>query len=419
MSANRKAELQRKLAMAPVPTPPAGLAERIKSEIPENLKWDAEKERQRFSRSVAFNLRVAASILLLISSVYLALHVVSRYEKRTPMLVPEAASARVKANVDQQPRAQSAPVAQPQPAVVATSAPMRVAEAQPIVTARRTEEAPAVETPPPPSMDVNRDVPTQVAQSRAPEPPVPLPVAPPAAAAAAPPVAESITITAEAPMMKAERSAKAGGVIPEARADDLSLAPPPTLFGVSLKTAVQQFAAPSTMPSSVRLDVEAAMIDDRPTLRISIDTPDEAHPDGGSRPPAAADARLEIAFNPEAVASQRPLIGPIASSATALPSSESVTALYGLELKPDVRRSQVVATVTLHYRDVESGKQHTLSRTVHRADIRQWERASRRTKSAILAEAVSSKQLPLDDIIERANAAGLTDVAAYAEQQRQ
>jgi len=96
-----------------------------------------------------------------------------------------------------------------------------------------------------------------------------------------------------------------------------------------------------------------------------------------------------------------------------------VTALYGLELKPDVKRSQVVATVTLHYRDVESGKQHTLSRTVHSADIRQWERASRRTKSAILAEAVSSKQLPLDDIIERANAAGLTDVAAYAEQQRQ
>jgi len=91
MSANRKAELQRKLAMAPVAKPPAGLAERIKSEIPPGLKWDAEKERRRFSQSIAFNLRVAASILLLISSVYLALHVLSRYETRPTPMATQAA----------------------------------------------------------------------------------------------------------------------------------------------------------------------------------------------------------------------------------------------------------------------------------------------------------------------------------------
>src|ERR1051325_6375439 len=137
MSANRKAELQRKLAMAPVAKPPAGLAERIKSEIPEELKWDAEKERRRFSRSIAFNLRVAASILLLVSSVYLALHVMTRYEKRTPMLVPVAASNKAEA-----------------PRAAAPAPPVHVAETQTVMPARRVEEAPAVATPPPPPTEV-------------------------------------------------------------------------------------------------------------------------------------------------------------------------------------------------------------------------------------------------------------------------
>ena len=78
MTAKRKAELQRKLALAPVPKPPVGLADRIKGEIPKHLAVDAEKERVRLRQAVAFNVRVAASILLLVSSVYLALHLLSR-----------------------------------------------------------------------------------------------------------------------------------------------------------------------------------------------------------------------------------------------------------------------------------------------------------------------------------------------------
>ena len=42
MSPNRKAELQRKLTLAPIPKPPAGLADRIKDEIPKKLAFDAE-----------------------------------------------------------------------------------------------------------------------------------------------------------------------------------------------------------------------------------------------------------------------------------------------------------------------------------------------------------------------------------------
>ena len=78
MTTKRKAELQRKLALAPVPKPPADLADRIKGEIPKQLLVDTAKERARFRQAVAFNVRVAASILLLVSSVYLALHLLSR-----------------------------------------------------------------------------------------------------------------------------------------------------------------------------------------------------------------------------------------------------------------------------------------------------------------------------------------------------
>jgi len=82
MNANRKADLQRKLTLAPVPKPPAGLAERIKTEIPKHLRFDAERERERLSKSVAFNIRVAASILILISCAYLAMQVLTRVDQK-------------------------------------------------------------------------------------------------------------------------------------------------------------------------------------------------------------------------------------------------------------------------------------------------------------------------------------------------
>src|SRR5258708_17138019 len=82
MTANRKADLQRKLTLAPVAKPPAGLAERIKREIPKDLRFNAETERERLSKAVAFNLRVAASILILVSSAYLGLNLLSRLDEK-------------------------------------------------------------------------------------------------------------------------------------------------------------------------------------------------------------------------------------------------------------------------------------------------------------------------------------------------
>src|SRR6266404_3856818 len=78
MTRNRKADLQRKLTMAPVAKPPAGLADRIKSDIPQRLGF--EPERTQLRKSAMFNLRIAASIILLVSSLYLALRLVSRSE---------------------------------------------------------------------------------------------------------------------------------------------------------------------------------------------------------------------------------------------------------------------------------------------------------------------------------------------------
>src|SRR3954451_4925173 len=78
MTRNRKADLQRKLTMAPVAKPAGGLAERVKRDIPPHFAFQAENERTQLRKSAMFNLRIAASIILLVSSLYLALQLVSR-----------------------------------------------------------------------------------------------------------------------------------------------------------------------------------------------------------------------------------------------------------------------------------------------------------------------------------------------------
>jgi len=98
MNANRKADLQRKLALAPVPKPPAGLAERIKTEIPKELRFDAARERERLSHSVRFSIAVAASVIVVISSAFVALQLMTRVDQtaaplqvvRHPVLTPVA-----------------------------------------------------------------------------------------------------------------------------------------------------------------------------------------------------------------------------------------------------------------------------------------------------------------------------------------
>lgn len=80
MNSKRRAELQRKLTLNAVPRPPAGLAERIKADIPKYL--EAESPASRFTRSLPFNLRIAASIVVLATSVVVAMMVMRDPERK-------------------------------------------------------------------------------------------------------------------------------------------------------------------------------------------------------------------------------------------------------------------------------------------------------------------------------------------------
>jgi hypothetical protein len=95
MNSKRRAELQRKLSMGAVPRPPADLFDRIKADIPQYLQ--TETDRARFTGSVAFSMRVAASILLLITTAFVTLRLLEPASRENaafapkPQLVPAVA----------------------------------------------------------------------------------------------------------------------------------------------------------------------------------------------------------------------------------------------------------------------------------------------------------------------------------------
>jgi len=405
MSPNRKADLQRKLAMAPIPKPPAGLAERIKSEIPQHLLVDARKERERLSRSIAFNLRVAASIILLIGSVYLALRVMTMKDlDRTAMEVPKNVTVMPKAPA---PAAAPARVAEaaPPPVVLRKSAPAPKPAAEPKRERARREEAVA-----------GGGSATGIAAPAAP------------AAAPPPPVAESISVTAAAPQAVADAAPRAaakvsGGLLSEANAETFSYAPA-MLFDIAIprsgaplegQALIQHFAAPGEAPDALRVDAEAAAFQEKTLLRVSVDTPEVEHAEGGSRPPIGADATLDVAFDDDAVVSHRTLAGTTHASAAALPSGTSVTALYQIELKPGLSHRATIATVTLRYRSVADGKEHVVPQKLRVSDVRAWRYASRRMKGTSLGAALVYRFEPAETIAERARAAGLDELAEIAE----
>ena len=464
MNSKRRAELQRKLSMGAVPRPPADLSDRIKADIPQYLQTDVE--RARFSGSVAFSMRVAASILLLITTAFVTLrlletepeHVASF--KARPRLIPAVTHRSVPADA-------TAPRPQPQPlgeevrldiaqeiAVPTTSAPAPRAAAMPAgVEAARQEgkEADesrdngtfAAEVPEiagnaaGASMD-DRAQPAQVAEMLPAEPsparereeavsaqtadatrktllgrraapaPAPAMVPPPAAPMVAPaPLEGRITVTASAPSL----------LMSEAQASELSLAQKPAVFGISvdpkvfleMKTTLQKgkrpaaasvnvdalvnyFAGPpDRAPRRVALEVEASPAPvkadgDHAVLRFTVDTPRISVGPRESTPPAAAEAHLDIEIDPKAVASFHRIGGThTAGLESVLLHNLSVTGLYALELRPQLKAKQHVATVRLRYRSVTDGKPHVITRIVRGSDLaHDWARATRRHRLASL-----------------------------------
>ncbi len=461
MTSKRKAEIQRKLSLTVVPRPPADLLDRIKGDIPRYL--DVEAERARFSRSIGFNLRIAASIIVLIS-VAAALF----------MLVPENRPNAITAMKESAPPAPK-PMATAIDTAASLSAPAAAADEVRVDIVQAT-------TPPPraamaPELARNeasprRDREFALAEERGVEggveggvaggtvggvvggvmsapqpqqvaeyaPPMAPPAEVPAPVAAAPPPPSTITVTEEAPMLR-RKTAASSSLVPPAFADDLNLAPK-SVFGISvdssvfrrIRTTIENGARPS--PSSadvealvnyfagapsrrvkrgVRLEAEAspAPVDangKRGILRLTIDTAMVDVPQRGSVPPIGTDARLEIDFNSDAV-ERYEAIGDQSSLTTerALLHNTSVTGLYALELRTPLKARQRVATVRLHYRSLPDGKQHTIVRELHGSDFANpWTSASRRHRLASLG-AVWGESL-------RGGSRGGTDVAKRAEE---
>ena len=285
MRPNRKADLQRKLSLAPVPKPPAGLADRIKHDIPKPLLVDAEKERTRMRQAVAFNIRVAASIILLVSSLYLALNLVSRkFSPEKPQTL-----------------AKNTPAPVPQPQLAAARELDRIAPAAP--------PPPAAAVPKPSRTRLDDRQQAVVAEAR-PEPLVARDEAEDKEETGAGlkegvvgGTADGITVSASAPMMAPAAKAAAA---PASQPDE---------------ALVERFARSNVAAAALTLDVEAAAApfdDAKQIVRVSLDGPHDGKPD--------------VAFNDAAVATWHGI-------------ASDGTSLYEVTLRPGRTGNDVIATV--------------------------------------------------------------------------
>jgi hypothetical protein len=368
MTTKRKAELQRRLSMASMPKPPAGLAERIKTDIPDLI--GTARERARLSSSVAFNLRVAASIILLVSSAYLCIQLLSRAKRDadTPMAVAALRSERnvaaQTAPADNAPHGQTEVAAAPATIAAPPHASIAGVSRSPVIAApeperqvaaeadselkksnelRRSDEGSAAPRRGETTNQAKEEPITVVAEAPLLNVPPPPPAAPKPAlrdqAAAAQKteggveggVAGSVAGGVSGGVM----SGVVGGVISSARANDFELAARNEVFGISVdagafarvKNAIERgerprgvnvealinyFAGPPERhaPREVGLEVEAspAPVSAGPRafiIRTTVDTAREELASRASAPPVATNARMEIELDGNAVVSHR------------------------------------------------------------------------------------------------------------------
>ena len=428
MTQKRKAELQRKLSMAPVAKPPSGLVDRLKADIPEYL--DARRDRERLAHSVAFTMRVAASVILLVASVFLTIQLLSRDERGgfdltsseapaaapTPAAVPEAAIA----DASEVAAETTAEVAQEAPAAEADrrqDAPLKVAEARRTTAAqnrsevaeRRSAAPPAVigggtgavtgavaqdtasdSAPQPafvsaPSVQTSaRDTTamTEEAAPAAPAAPPPPPVAVPTITRARTDSARLAAAGRSAQFAKAER-ASVFGISTDPMAfrrvqDTIERGEKPAAPAVDVAALVNHFAGePEVAPREVELQVEASRIplatDGRAVIRYTVDSA------------IATTARLTIEVRPAAMESHRVFGGDVGPVEEVLAPGQSVTGLMEVRVRKPASPTTTVAKVILEYRTSE-GRQRTLSREIRIMDLtRTWPEASRRHRLATLA----------------------------------
>ena len=395
MNRDQEAELRRKLSMTSVPKPPDGLLERIKADIPKYLE-PVPPKRTRFT----LELRIAASLVLLIGSAWLAVRLISR--QRLPSSVPFAAIESKKAlyATPPPPAATAPPASVAQPAAEVPKPVVQIAEA-------RQRKKDAVRNEP---VAVPAEISGRVEGG----------------------VAGGVIGGVAAPSPPPEAAAKTANTDILARsavADEVTLTPQ-TLFGVEMNSrrldaqhidsVVQHFAPPDTRPHrELRVDADASpepMDTTHDVIRVSIDAP------AGENAPVASDAKLEIEFDPEAVVSHRAIVGGASASERVIVTNASATLLFDVELAPNLSRRQRIATVRVTWRSVVNGKEQVIERVIHRRDIAStWDSASARTKLASLAAAWAEAARnggPTDEIARRAREAGFDELADVASRQR-
>jgi hypothetical protein len=167
----------------------------------------------------------------------------------------------------------------------------------------------------------------------------------------------------------------------------------PRASSVNVEALVNYFAGPPAraLRDGVRLEVEGSPAVVRAegrsgVLRFTVDTASADIPAGASVPPVAKDAAMEIDFNEKAVVRTKPIgdAAEIAPESTLL-RNMSVTGLYAVELRSNVKPTQRVATVRLHFTSLTTGKVETLEKTVYGRDFsKPWTRATRRHRLASL-----------------------------------
>jgi hypothetical protein len=425
MTHNRKADLQRKLAMAVVATPPDGLAGRIKNEIPNDLRFAPEHARKQMRQSAMFNLRIAASIVLLVSSLYFALHLFSRSEsnRNITATLQERAPAPVpmrQANV-------TLPNNPPQPGSIHTqqqtadlptlpgAPPSTIGSAQPAMrlAEKKREEAVGMTAGTPAYVD------TVEAAPAAPKPIIATNAEPSPSVTAesegfAPERAKSdLAANARTSAAQSIASSQAAGsfappppppaAAPALRAHDARDAAPARNFGAieesiargetprngDLDVIVRHFAAPESIAPTIRVELEAssAPLDaTKRLLRVSVDAP------------ASSGERITLTFG-DAVESHRVLTGALAPNETAL---------YEIEFKQTATPDQTIASVQVG----------GVTRTIRASDLHSWNFASTRMKRASLAAAWArtlQSRNRADAIVARAREAHIDDLADLAE----
>ncbi|HEX7707089.1 MAG TPA: hypothetical protein VF701_11590 [Thermoanaerobaculia bacterium] len=436
MNTKRKAELQRKLSMSSVPTPPAGLAERIKRDIPLHLKTGGT--RRRFSFAGSQVLKIAAMLAVVIGTLIATRQLfvpmddppfAGSIEKPRPADLREQAAdttvervARPQLTTSDEAEhltdeelatlsrlaLQSSARTAPTIAAPAATASESDAFAQEIVQpqrvvaefARETQKtavsaessnlAAGVEG----SGSAGRVADAAPASDRAfsvPQAsPAPMPAPPP------PPSArnERITATASSPAVSpgAKRHVTHAlfgvstdpGAFPAARLQPKN----EVRQTIDVEGIVNHFAGRSVATDGVQLETEGSRAVAGPStgpaiLRVTAET-------APASVDAAAAARLTIDINASVVKSFRAIGGASGGRVahqSPLPSGVSVTRLFMVELQPGVESSARVATVRLEF-DSRDGSLQTIERLVHARDLAtDWGATSARHRRTTLAGA--------------------------------